>query len=99
MALLLLLERRQGSSSRVWGYIQQLPASIDTPVRWSEDDLTQLQYQPAIQEVWREGQDVPLDSRSLSFAEEIDRMVREGCMAQQQHQPANEEVWSEGSKG
>jgi hypothetical protein len=51
MAILLLMERRKGSSSAVWGYIQQLPDSIDAPVRWSDAELAQLQYQPVIQEV------------------------------------------------
>ncbi len=51
MAVLLLWERSRGRSSPVWGYIEQLPSSIDTPVRWSEQELEQLQYAPAIKEV------------------------------------------------
>ena len=51
MAVLLLWERRKGRGSSVWGYIEQLPSSIDTPVRWEEADLAELQYQPAIKEV------------------------------------------------
>ncbi len=43
MSILLLWERQKGKSSRVYGYIAQLPSSIDTPVRWSEEDLDQLQ--------------------------------------------------------
>ncbi|EFN55457.1 hypothetical protein CHLNCDRAFT_52262 [Chlorella variabilis] len=51
MAVLLLWERRKGRGSSVWGYIEQLPSSIDTPVRWEEADLAELQYQPAIKEI------------------------------------------------
>lgn len=51
MALLLLEERRKGQRSRLWGYIQQVPPTVDLPVRWGEAELAQLQYQPAIQEV------------------------------------------------
>lgn len=51
MALLLLWERSRGRASPVWGYIEQLPSSIDTPVRWSEAELEELQYAPAIKEV------------------------------------------------
>ena len=43
MAVLLLSERQKGSSSRVSGYIKQLPDSIDTPVRWEDKELEQLQ--------------------------------------------------------
>lgn len=43
MAILLLFERNKGPSSRVFGYIKQLPDSIDTPVRWSEQELDELQ--------------------------------------------------------
>lgn len=51
MAVLLLWERSRGRASPVWGYIEQLPSSIDTPVRWSEAELAELQYAPAINEV------------------------------------------------
>ncbi|KAL4457348.1 hypothetical protein ABPG75_012213 [Micractinium tetrahymenae] len=51
MAVLLLWERQKGRASPVWGYIEQLPASIDTPVRWSEGELAELQYAHAIGEV------------------------------------------------
>lgn len=51
MAVLLLWERQRGRASPVWGYVEQLPASIDTPVRWSEAELAELQYAPAISEV------------------------------------------------
>lgn len=43
MAILLLSEKDKGSSSRIYGYIKQLPDSIDTPVRWSEKELDELQ--------------------------------------------------------
>ena len=43
MGLLMLAERRRGKSSRVSGYIDQLPESIDTPVRWSTGELEELQ--------------------------------------------------------
>lgn len=43
MGLLMLAERRRGKSSRVSGYIEQLPESIDTPVRWSTGELEELQ--------------------------------------------------------
>lgn len=51
MAVLLLVERQRGQASPVWGYIQQLPESIDTPVRWADADLAQLQYPPLIEDV------------------------------------------------
>ena len=51
MAVLLLWERQKGRSSAVWGYIEQLPTSIDTPVRWGEAELAELHYQPAVDEV------------------------------------------------
>lgn len=51
MAVLLLWERQKGRASPVWGYCEQLPASIDTPVRWSEAELAELQYAHAIGEV------------------------------------------------
>ena len=43
MGLLMLAERRRGKSSRVSGYIDQLPESMDTPVRWSTGELEELQ--------------------------------------------------------
>ena len=43
MAILLLSERAKGRESRVYGYIEQLPLSIDTPVRWNEEELRELQ--------------------------------------------------------
>ncbi|KAI8104918.1 hypothetical protein M9435_000092 [Picochlorum sp. BPE23] len=43
MSILLLWERQKGASSRIYGYISQLPSSIDTPVRWSEEEVDQLQ--------------------------------------------------------
>ncbi|KAL4418760.1 hypothetical protein ABPG77_005771 [Micractinium sp. CCAP 211/92] len=51
MAVLLLWERQKERASPVWGYIEQLPASIDTPVRWSEAELAELQYAHAIGEI------------------------------------------------
>ncbi|PRW57714.1 SET domain-containing [Chlorella sorokiniana] len=63
MAVLLLWERSRGRASPVWGYIEQLPSSIDTPVRWSEAELVELQYAPAINEIrqqqaaWRQQYD------------------------------------------
>ncbi|GAB4823521.1 hypothetical protein N2152v2_010567 [Parachlorella kessleri] len=63
MSILLLMERRKGSTSAVWGYIQQLPDSIDSPVRWSDEEVQQLQYRPVIAQLqqqkqkWREQYD------------------------------------------
>lgn len=51
MAVLLLWERSKGRKSSVWGYIEQLPLSIDTAVRWEQPEIAELQYQPAIKEV------------------------------------------------
>ena len=42
MATLLLCEKRKGRNSRLYTYISQLP-KIDTPVRWSESELDELQ--------------------------------------------------------
>lgn len=44
MTVLLLHETSKGRQSSVWGYIAQLPKSIDTPVRWSDAELDELQY-------------------------------------------------------
>ncbi|PSC74531.1 SET domain-containing 4 [Micractinium conductrix] len=63
MGVLLLRERSKARGSPVWGYIEQLPDSIDTPVRWEAAELEQLQYQPAIDEIrqqqasWRQQYD------------------------------------------
>ena len=43
MGLLLLAARREQGKSRVSGYIEQLPESIDTPVRWEDDEIAELQ--------------------------------------------------------
>ena len=43
MGLLLLAARQEEGGSRVSGYIEQLPESIDTPVRWGDVDLAELQ--------------------------------------------------------
>jgi len=42
MATLLLCEKRKGKDSRLYPYINQLP-TIDTPVRWSESEIDELQ--------------------------------------------------------
>lgn len=63
MATLLLKESARGKASPVWGYIIQLPESIDTPVRWTDKEIEQLQYAPLIAEirqqrtVWKEQYD------------------------------------------
>lgn len=57
MVLLLLVERRKGRASALWGYIDQLPRGLDTPVRWGEEELQQLQYAPVIEEVKGKGQE------------------------------------------
>lgn len=46
MAALLLKEASMGKNSPVWGYIVQLPESIDTPVRWTDTEILELQYSP-----------------------------------------------------
>jgi hypothetical protein len=51
MAALVLRERHQGRSSTVWGYITQLPPTIDTPARWTDAELEQLQYSLAANKV------------------------------------------------
>jgi hypothetical protein len=43
MGLLLLAARREEGKSRVSGYIEQLPESIDTPVRWEDGEIAELQ--------------------------------------------------------
>ena len=54
MAVLLLWERQKGISSRVNGYISQLPRSIDTPVRWDEDELKELQNVTLIESICKQ---------------------------------------------
>lgn len=51
MGVLLLRERGRGRASPVWGYVEQLPSSIDTPVRWAPAELEELQYEAAVKEV------------------------------------------------
>lgn len=51
MAVQLLREKSLGRNSRVWGFIAQLPDTIDAPVRWSPLELAELQYQPLIDSV------------------------------------------------
>jgi hypothetical protein len=46
MAILLLQQASLGKNSPVWGYIVQLPDSIDTPVRWTDTEIAELQYSP-----------------------------------------------------
>jgi len=46
MAALLLKEDSMGKISPIWGYILQLPESIDTPVRWTNSEILELQYSP-----------------------------------------------------
>ena len=43
MALLLVNERKQGSSSRLAAYVSSLPEELDTPLHWTEKDLEELQ--------------------------------------------------------
>jgi hypothetical protein len=60
MAVLVLAERARGRASLVWGYIEQLPESIDTPVRWEAGEVAELQCPPLEREIaaqraaWRE---------------------------------------------
>ena len=47
LGLKLLLEREKGDSSKIWGYIQLLPAqgeegSLDFPIEWSAERLASL---------------------------------------------------------
>lgn len=51
MAVLLLHEKRQGSSSKLYTYIQQLPKTIESPVNWSEERVQYLQYPYLIHKV------------------------------------------------
>jgi hypothetical protein len=46
MASLLLQQASLGKTSPVWGYVIQLPETIDTPVRWKDEEITELQYSP-----------------------------------------------------
>ena len=57
MALLLLWEKRKGRRSALWGYIAQLPVSVDLPVRWAPEELAELQFRQIIEEVGKRGED------------------------------------------
>ncbi|CAM9341594.1 unnamed protein product [Phaeothamnion confervicola] len=46
MALWILYERWLGAKSRFAPYVRQLPAGLDTPVFWEQEDLLELQYPP-----------------------------------------------------
>lgn len=54
MAVLVLNEAQQGKNSRVWGYIRQLPDSIDTPVRWTPQEISEIQYPPLEEDILRQ---------------------------------------------
>lgn len=47
MGVMLLNEQRLGDKSRLAAYVEQLPASYDSPVLWEDAQLEQLQY-PAL---------------------------------------------------
>lgn len=51
LALMVLYEKNQGSSSRVSGYIAQLPTDFGTPLHWSDEELEALGYPPLVAEV------------------------------------------------
>lgn len=51
MGLKLLHERRLGQDSNLRLYIEHLPAAVDVPVLWSDDELQALQYPHLIQQV------------------------------------------------
>jgi len=57
MAVQLLYNRSLGRQSPVWGFIEQLPTSIDAPVRWTLEDLDQLQYPELATRVIKQQQD------------------------------------------
>jgi hypothetical protein len=57
MAVQLLYNRSLGSQSPVCGFIEQLPTSIDAPVRWTLEDLDQLQYPELATRVIKQQQD------------------------------------------
>lgn len=44
LALMVLHEKRMGASSLVAGYIAQLPESFQTPLHWTLEERSQLQY-------------------------------------------------------
>jgi hypothetical protein len=46
MGALLLYEASRGRESPVWGYVAQLPPSIDAPVNWTPAELAELHYPP-----------------------------------------------------
>ena len=58
LALLLLKEFKKGSESKWHPYIAALPASVNTLLHWTEEELKELQYstpgheQQFLQEVW-----------------------------------------------
>ena len=54
MAALLLKEASLGKSSPVWGYIVQLPETIDTPVRWTDEEISELQYKPLEEDIMKQ---------------------------------------------
>lgn len=56
MSILLLKEKKRKNprDSPVWGYILQLPSSIDTPLRWTDQELQELQYEPLLNAVYQQ---------------------------------------------
>ena len=51
MALMLLYEKQKGRQSVVSGYVDQMPASFDTLLHWSPEELQLLMYPHLIQQV------------------------------------------------
>lgn len=51
LALMVLYEKDQGDSSRVSGYIAQLPSDFGTPLHWSDTELESLGYPHLVAEV------------------------------------------------
>lgn len=83
MTMLILYEKSRGKSSPVWGYIEQLPTTIDTPVRWTDAEIRELQYKPLEDDIvlqrdqWQKyhqqfvaaaGPDAPKDYESFLWA-------------------------------
>ncbi len=51
IAIQLLREQQLGPQSRLAPYLASLPASVDTPITWTQAQLQQLQYHHIIQQV------------------------------------------------
>jgi hypothetical protein len=68
LALRLLHEKGKGASSELAPWVEQLPASFDTPFFWNEEELEALAYRPLQQAVEKQRTEWAAIARKLPSA-------------------------------